>query len=77
MVLKGNGTIRASINDIFHTNKLSDKTIIPGVLMASHTNVTDTRRINLTFSYRFGKDANARKRNHNNGGAADEQDRAN
>jgi hypothetical protein len=76
-ILNGKGNIRASVNDIFHSAVFADNTVIPGVLTAFHTNVTDTRRANISFSYRFGKDANARKRNHNNGGAGDEQGRAN
>jgi len=75
IILNNKGSIRVSMNDIFHSLKFGDKTIIPVVLTAVHTNITDTRRVNISFNYRFGKDANARKRNHNNGGAADEQGR--
>jgi len=75
-ILKGNGTIRLAANDIFKTLKMRDKTTIPGEATAIHTSETDSRRVGIAFSYRFGKEANGRKRNHNSGGAEDEQGRA-
>jgi hypothetical protein len=38
--------------------------------------ITDSRRVGLAFTYRFGKAANARKRN-DNGSAEEEKGRTN
>jgi hypothetical protein len=63
-------------DDIFHTMKRDSKTT-GTQLIAIHTGRSDIRQLSLSFSYRFGKEANARKRNHNSGGAGDEEKRAN
>lgn len=70
------GTIRLNINDIFRTMINHSQTIAINQVSAFSTRQTDTRRVGLSFSYRFGKAANARKRN-NNGSAEDEKGRTN
>jgi hypothetical protein len=76
-VLNGNGTLRLKADDIFHT--LINRQVTTGLGQASFINTgeSDTRVIGLSFSYRFGKAANARKSNHDSGGASDEQGRTN
>jgi hypothetical protein len=76
MILKEKGTLKLSVNDIFHSVIRRDNTTAKD-LVARRTVETDTRRIGIAFSYRFGKDTNNRKRNHNTGGAAEEQGRVN
>jgi len=70
-------SLRLTVNDMFHSVKLHDKTTLPGEMTAYHSTVSDTRRIGFSFNYRFGKQANARKRDHNTGGAEDVQGRVN
>lgn len=69
------GTLRLKADDIFHTQRPHYTSTLEH---ASYTHVieSDTRVIGLSFSYRFGKDANARKRN-NTGSAEDEKGRTN
>lgn len=76
-ILNDNGTIRIKVEDIFYT--MISKQTTTGLDGATSFNLTksDTRVVGISFSYRFGKAANARKSNHNSGGAADEQGRAN
>ncbi|HWB28138.1 MAG TPA: outer membrane beta-barrel protein [Chitinophagaceae bacterium] len=77
-IMNGNGTLTFTINDVLHTlYKIQGQTIGIKQVAADMTKESDTRRIGIAFSYRFGKQANARKRNHNTGGAEDEKGRAN
>jgi len=75
-IMHGLGTVRLNINDIFHTMISHTETTGINRVSAFSTRETDTRRIALSFSYRFGKVANARKRN-NTGSAEDEKGRTN
>jgi iron complex outermembrane recepter protein len=72
-IFKGNGTLRFNARDIFLSMVLKGQ--INGLqgLDASFADHRDTRVLNLSFSYRFGKSGNNRQRNR--GGAADEQNR--
>ncbi|WP_165759068.1 outer membrane beta-barrel protein [Niastella yeongjuensis] len=76
LILKEKGTLKISVDDIFHTRIRRDH-ITTAEMLALRRVKTDTRRIGIAFSYRFGKDTNNRKRNHNTGGAAEEQGRVN
>lgn len=76
-ILHTNGNLRLVLNDIFHTVKFHERTTLPAEMTAVRYSSSDTRRVGVSFSYRFGKQANARKRNHNTGGAEDEQGRVN
>jgi hypothetical protein len=75
-VLSGQGSISLNVNDIFNTLNFGTQTVGINQVSAFSTRATDSRRIGVAFTYRFGKAANARKRNHN-GGAEDEQGRTN
>ena len=70
-VLKGQGTVRLNANDIFHSLNVNSQTI--GILNtnAFSTRSTDSRWMGVSFSYRFGKTANARK--HNDNSSAEEE----
>jgi hypothetical protein len=63
--------------DIFYSRVRRDTTIGLDDAMVTHRGTADTRVVGISFSYRFGKAVNARKRNKNAGGASDEQGRAN
>jgi hypothetical protein len=76
-ILKDNGSIRLIANDILAGMNHGDKTVIPGQITAYHTSETDTRTFGVSFSYRFGNSVNGRKSKHNDGGAEDENRRAN
>ena len=76
-ILKNQGSLRLNVNDLFHTMNPLTKTIGINDFATFHSSKSDTRQILLSFLYRFGKDANARKRNHNTGGTDDEEKRVN
>jgi hypothetical protein len=73
-VLSGQGSISLNVNDIFNTFNFGGQTVGINQVSAFSTRETDTRRVGLAFSYRFGKAANARKRN-TSGSAEDEKGR--
>jgi Outer membrane protein beta-barrel family/Carboxypeptidase regulatory-like domain len=75
-ILKDKGTIRIKADDIFH-GLVNKQTTELGTATSFNKSQSDTRVVGFSFSYRFGKAANARKSNHNSGGAADEQGRTN
>jgi hypothetical protein len=77
MILKEKGTLKVSVNDIFKTMIRRDDIAASKQMVTWRRVETDSRRIGIAFSYRFGKDTNNRKRNHNTGGAAEEQGRLN
>lgn len=74
-VLKKKGTIKAGIRDIFLTQQFSGYAKY-GDVDVDIASRRDSRQLNLTFTYRFGKTniAPARRRS---GGATDEQNRVN
>ncbi|HSC39136.1 MAG TPA: outer membrane beta-barrel family protein, partial [Chitinophagaceae bacterium] len=74
-ILKSKGTLRLKMDDIFHTTTRNAKSVAIPQVTTYLTSQSDTRQLGLSFSYRFGKDINARKRNHNTGGAGDEEKR--
>lgn len=76
-ILKDKGTVRIKMDDIFHTLVTHERTT--NIRQASDYNKsrTDSQRIGISLSYRFGKSANGRKRAHNADGADAEKDRVN
>lgn len=76
IILKQKGAIRVNANDIFYTFIRRENTTVDKQMYTWRSVRTDTRRIGISFSYRFGKDT-SRKRNHNAGGASEEQGRVN
>ncbi|MBS1656644.1 MAG: TonB-dependent receptor [Bacteroidetes bacterium] len=70
-VLKDNGTIRLSVQDIFNTNHING-TIQYANLDGSVIQHNDTRQAKLTFTYRFGKQTEQRR---HDGGNEEEKSR--
>ncbi len=73
-ILKDKGSLKLTIDDIFHSWKQNDITLLKQT-EAFHFNETDTQRIGLSFSYSFGKEAFARKRRYTDNGADSEKSR--
>ena len=65
------GSLRLGMDDIFHSWKYRNRSFGLKQSSFTQTNEMDTQRFTLAFSYRFGKDANARKRKQSN--AAEEE----
>jgi hypothetical protein len=74
-VWDGKGSIRLSFDDIFHSWVYHNRSISLVQSEYFETNRTDTRRIGLAFTYRFGKETFARKRKHNNNASDEEKER--
>ncbi|MEP6749048.1 MAG: outer membrane beta-barrel family protein, partial [Bacteroidota bacterium] len=73
-VLKGKGSVRLNIRDIFYTNKAT------GVINFQQTevhfeNTRDSRVAGISFNYRFGKPLKGLQNNRKKGGADDELNR--
>lgn len=73
-VLKGKGSVRVNIRDIFHTNQAKG-TIDFQQTEAQFKNIRDTRVAGISFTYRFGKPLKGLQNNRKKGGADDEQNR--
>ena len=65
-IMNDKGAVRAGVDDIFHSWKYRNRSV--GLKQSSyyHINEMDTQRFSVSFSYRFGKDSNNRKRKQNN-----------
>ncbi|QHV95369.1 outer membrane beta-barrel protein [Spirosoma endbachense] len=75
-ILQGQGTLRLTVNDIFYSLVMNSQTVALNHISAFYTRQGDTRRVGFSFMYRFGKEANARKRN-TVGSAEEEKQRTN
>ncbi|MEO5683277.1 MAG: TonB dependent receptor [Chitinophagaceae bacterium] len=73
-ILKGKGSVRVNIRDIFYTNKARG-TIIFQQTEAYFQNTRDSRVAGISFTYRFGKPIKGPQNNRKKGGADDEQNR--
>ena len=73
----GKGSIRLKADDIFKTKIMREQTLGIQQVTAFRRREFDSRRIGISVSWRLGKDANARKRRHDSGGAKDEEGRVN
>ncbi|RYY19539.1 MAG: TonB-dependent receptor [Chitinophagaceae bacterium] len=73
-VLKGKGSVRLNIRDIFYTNKVKGFIDIQGT-DARFQNRRDTRVAGISFNYRFGKPIKGPQNNRKKGGAGEEQSR--
>jgi len=74
-IWEGKGSIRISANDIFHSWVYRSRSISLFQSGYFQTSKTDTQRIGVAFTYRFGKDTFARKRRHNDNASDDEKGR--
>jgi hypothetical protein len=73
-VMKGKGSIRLNIRDMFYTLQVSGD--INFQKTAAHfKNTRDSRVAGISFNYRFGKPLKDARNNKRSGGASDEQNR--
>lgn len=75
-VLKGKGSLKVNVEDIFYTLRWKEETKGLKQAMSYRTSINDTRRIGIAFSYSFGKETFARKRRYNDNTADDVKERA-
>ncbi len=73
-VFKSKGTLKLNVRDMFYTQKVKG-TINFQTTNASFMNLRDTRVVNLSFVYRFGKPIKGTQPRRKIGGANDEQNR--
>ena len=73
-VLKGKGTLRLTVRDIFYTNWVTGNIKFQRT-EAYFENRRDSRVASISFTYRFGKPIKGPQVNKKNGGATDEQNR--
>jgi len=71
-VMKGKGTFKLSIRDVFYTNQAHGSVKYSNI-DAKFTNTRDSRVVNINFTYRFGKQFQTPKRK--TGGSSDEENR--
>ena len=70
-ILKGRGSVKLNMDDIFYTLKQKDQTTGLQFVTAYHINIEDTRRVGIAVNFNFGKETFARKRKYNDNGADD------
>jgi len=73
-VMKGKGSIRLNIRDMFYSNKVKGSIDIQGTA-AKFENIRDSRVAGISFNYRFGKAIKGPQNNRKKGGASEEQSR--
>jgi len=73
-VMKGKGSVRLNVRDIFYTNWAKGH-INFQLTEASFENKRDSRTANISFTYRFGKPIKGPQNTRKKGGADDEQNR--
>lgn len=74
---KDKGSLRLTMEDIFRSWKTTDRTVSLYQSEALHTNISDTRRIGLALTWRFGQEKFTRKRAHTDNAADAEKGRVN
>lgn len=74
-IWKDKGTVRLSMEDIFHSWVYHNHSV--GLKQADYfqRSQTDTQRVGVAMTYRFGKETFARKRRHNNSASDEEKGR--
>lgn len=75
-IWKDMGSIKLSVEDLFHSWVLREETLAIRQTEQTRVNFSDTQRIGLAFSYRFGNEKWTRKRKTQDG-AAEEAGRVN
>ncbi|GAA4329101.1 outer membrane beta-barrel protein [Flaviaesturariibacter amylovorans] len=73
-VLKGKGTLKANMRDIFFTNKVKGEIDFDGT-EARFFQTRDTRQASVSFTWRFGKPIKDGRERRRSGGASEEQNR--
>jgi len=74
-VLKNMGSIRIAADDIFHSWVYRNNSIDLPQADYAQISKSDTQRLGIAFSYRFGKDTFSRKSKHQNNAADEEKGR--
>ncbi|MDN5285212.1 MAG: hypothetical protein JWR38_1486 [Mucilaginibacter sp.] len=74
-VLKNKGSIRLSMDDIFHSWKYHNNSIDLKQAYYNQTSESDTRRFGIAFTYSFGSDTFSRKSKHKDNALDDEKGR--
>jgi hypothetical protein len=74
-IWKGKGSIRVVFDDLFHSWVYHNRSLSLKQSEYFQTSESDTQRISFALTYRFGKDAFARKRRHNNNASDEEKGR--
>lgn len=72
-IWKGKGALALNFEDLFHSWVYHNKSISIRRSDYYQISESDTQRIGVAFSYRFGKDTFARKRKHSNNASDDEK----
>jgi hypothetical protein len=75
-VLKGKGSVRINVRDIFYTNYVKGNIDFQQT-RAYFENYRDSRSAGISFTYRFGKQLKNQPTNRKTGGTDDEQSRVN
>jgi iron complex outermembrane receptor protein len=73
-VMKGKGSVRFNVRDIFYTNTVKGSINFQST-QATFENKRDSRVAGISFTYRFGKPIKGPQNNRKKGGADDEQNR--
>jgi hypothetical protein len=73
-IMKGKGTVKLNVRDILYTQQVEGNINFNNT-EAYFKNRRDTRVVNLSFMYRFGKQINGSESRKKSGGAGDEQNR--
>lgn len=76
-IWKDKASIRISVEDALHSWIRHNRSVSIKQAQFFQTNESDTQRIGVAFTYRFGKDTFARKRRHHDNAADDEKGRVN
>ncbi|RYY26204.1 MAG: hypothetical protein EOO04_11020 [Chitinophagaceae bacterium] len=74
-ILKGKGSLRLSLEDVFYSWKTRDETRNLANAISYNTSQGDTRRIAMGFTWSFGKETSSRKRSLNENSASEEKSR--
>ncbi|SFF01363.1 Outer membrane receptor proteins, mostly Fe transport [Chitinophaga sp. CF118] len=74
-ILKGKGSIRISVDDIFHSWVYHNRSMSLKQTQYYQISESDTQRVGLSFSYSFGKDTFTRKSKHRDNALDEEKSR--
>ncbi|GAO44927.1 outer membrane beta-barrel protein [Flavihumibacter petaseus] len=75
-ILRERGTLGLAVEDIAHSWKQRNRSMSMKQSAFTQYNETDTQRIGLSFSWRFGKEEQTRKRKYQSSAADEEKSRA-
>jgi len=74
-ILKDKGSIRLSMDDIFHSWKYENRSVALKQAYYYQTSESDTRRVGIAFTYSFGSETFARKSRHRDNALDEEKGR--